>query len=234
MGVPHAGSITRQPTTPSTRTPVAVLIDGSALYQAIHTASLAPDDRRFNYIAFVDLLISRVVGLEPGGSGSSSVWTMMTSADPRNAGQAKFLEFAESRLGWDIRTALPVHSFMVEPQVLFGVGQADSLRNGRLIRFDASIAFAMGRLAETHRLVVVSDSFPLALTMLRVRELWEAKVGRSYLAFFGRALEPRWHGVLRGQRGLDFIDLDEDVPALFGTSEMEVHLTAPKHGSVLF
>lgn len=230
----RVGLTSRQPAPPSARTPVAVLIDGSALYQAIHSPSLVPDDRRFNYIAFVDLLVNKVAGLEPGGPGSSSLWTMMTSADPRNTGQAKFLEFAETRLGWDVRTALPIHSFMVEPQLLFGVGQADSLRNGRLIRFDASIAFAMGRLAETHRLVVASDSFPLALTMLRVSELWEAKTGRPVLTFFGRALEPRWHGVLRGQQGLDFVDLDDHLPALFGTQETEVQQPARKAGSVLF
>lgn len=228
------GLNTRQSAPPSPRTPVAVLIDGSAIYQAINTASPVSDDRRFNYLAFVDLLMSQVAGLEPGGPGSSSVWTMMTSADPRNAGQVKFLEFAETRLGWDVRTVLPFDSFVVEPQVLFGVGQADSLRNGRLIRFDALIAFAMGRLADTHRLVIVSDSFPLALSMKRVSELFEATTGRPVLAFFGRALEPRWHRVIRHEQALDFVDLDDHMPALFGTKETEVRLPARKAGSVLF
>src|SRR5262249_47789348 len=154
-------------------------------------------------------------GLKQPTDGGDSIWSMWTSADPSNAGQTKFLEFAEQRLRWHVRASFPSQSFMVEPDALFGIG-ADSTKSARLLRFDASIAFAMGRLADTHRIVVVSDSFTLRDAMMRVNEHWGNTNGRCVHAFFGQACDPRWRTVKRSDVEPKFIDLDDHQLELFG------------------
>ncbi len=87
-----------------------------------------------------------------------------------------------------------------------------------LIRFDSQIAFAMGRLASEQRIVVVSDSYPLASTLQRARHLRGASQPKNVLAFFGSALDPRWQRLLRdpSKSEIEFIDLDDEEAALFG------------------
>lgn len=210
--------------------PYAVLIDGSALY----TAQPGSDERRLNYVGFSDVLAREIPGLELAGDRGSCVWTMWTSADSRNQGQMKFLEFAEQRLGWEVRTSAPHQSFVVEPQALFGMGQTDPSRTGRLMRFDAPIAFAMGRLAQSHRLVVVSDSFALASTMFRVNEHWGGGEDDCVLAFYGRTLDSRWRQALRREHSPRLVDLDDFQRELFGIEEMEVRSPAREPGSLVF
>ena len=207
---------------------VAVLIDGSALFLE------NPEEKRLNYFALNEVLVSRVPGLQLPIPNGASIWSMWTAADSRNAGQMKFLEFAEQRLHWSVRTVPPRLAFTVEPEALFGIGSADASRFGRLIRFDAPIAFAMGRLAESHRLVVVSDSFALASTMARVNEHWGADNNRCALAFFGRACDQRWRGVLRDEFAPEFIDLDDHQSKLFGIEEKEVRSDGRKAERFVF
>lgn len=197
--------------------PHAVLIDGSALF----FASRLREDLRLNYFELISVLIEAVPGLRPPGEDESSLWTMWTASDPRNSGQAKFLEFAEQRLQWNVRRALPQAAYTVEPEVLFGLGAVDLGRASRLIRFDAPIAFAIGRLAETHRIIVVSDSFALSDTMLRVDEAWGPANGQPVLAFFGYAIDSRWRPILRGKGAHGFVDLDDHEARLFGLEQSE-------------
>lgn len=219
------------PTLPKSKR-CAVLIDGSALFLA--SASRIMDGRRLNYFALVDLLVREVEGLKTPSESTDSIWTMWTSADPSNAGQSKFLEFAEQRLRWQVRASLPWQSFVIEPEALFGLN-ADTAKSGRLVRFDTSIAFAMGRLAESHRLIVVSDSFTLRESMIRVNEHWGAEHGPCVHAFFGQACDPRWRTVRKSSGDPLFIDLDDHQAELFGleTSE-EVRRPAAQPGQPIF
>jgi hypothetical protein len=203
--------------TPAPTKPCAVLIDGSALYLA--TASRATESRRLNYFALVEVLV-REFGVRPPSDNGSSIWTMWTSADPGNAGQSKFLDFAEQRLRWQVRSMYPSQAYMIEPETMFGIG-VDSTKSGRLLRFDAQIAFAMGRLAESHRLVVVSDSFPLRDAMLRVNENWARTTEGCGRAFFGQSSETRWLTTRHTDFDAPFLDLDRFHDELFGGEPRE-------------
>ncbi len=218
------------PLRPTTIKKTAVLIDGSALF----LASRAPEERRLNYLALRDLLVREVEGLKDPSAANDSIWTMWTAADPSNLGQAKFLEFAEQRLSWHVRRTLPWQAFMIEPDALFGISGSDAVKASRLMRFDAQIAFAMGRLAETHRLVVITDSYALCDPIMRINENWGAEHGRCVLSFFGHACDPRWRAALKTPYAPKFIDFDDYEPELFGIERKEVKLPEARPGQLVF
>ncbi|MRD49360.1 hypothetical protein GHT07_18955 [Caenimonas koreensis DSM 17982] len=208
--------------------PCAVLIDGSALYLA---SAHRPDNQRLNYPVFVDVLAFKVPGLHPAGEGEpKSIWSMWTSADPSNSSQTRFLDFAEKRLQWEVRACRPWQAHVVSPDLLFGVG-ADLAKANRLMRFDTSIAFAMARLCDTHRVIVVSDSFALREPIARVNE-YLPKHGKVVLAFFGQALDPRWRGNLQDPFSPEFIDLDDHESELFGVPNQEVREPEKRSGLI--
>lgn len=214
---PPSGRSAARATTPPRRAtiPCAVLIDGSALFLGARTLY---EGRQLDYRALVRLLVERCEGVTaPALSGGHSRWVMWTSAAPQNQGQARFLDFAENELHWEIRAFAPADSFMVEPVAVLGLS-AESKSAGRLVRFDASIAFALGRLAETHRLVVVTDSFAISDPLLRAAQLAPEGAPRPVLASFGRALDGRWLRVLRNQSEAApvLLDLDDFESGLFG------------------
>lgn len=204
------------PATPAA--PVTVLVDGSALFLA---ARVAGGGRQLDYRKLVEILCHHLSGhLHPPGReghGRASTWVMWTSAMSDNAGQNRFLEFAEKELLWVVRRVSPSDSFMVDPSSVLGL-IGESNKTSRLIRFDSQIAFAMGRLASEQRIVVVSDSYPLASTLQRARHLRGASQPKNVLAFFGSALDPRWQRLLRdpSKSEIEFIDLDDEEAALFG------------------
>lgn len=205
-------------TPPSTSLPVTVLVDGSSLFLA---AKMAGDGRPLDYRNLVELLCSRYEGElfppEREHGGKPSTWVMWTSATAENAGQNRFLEFAEKELLWAVRRVSPSDSFMIDPSSVLGL-VGDSRATSRLIRFDSQIAFAMGRLAEDQRIVVVSDSYPLASSLQRAKQLRPNSQANNVLAFFGGALDPRWQRLLRepSKAEIDFVDLDEHESFLFG------------------
>ena len=204
--------ISRRPIRPSSKKrPCAVLVDGSSLYLAGRSLH---EGRPLDYHGLVGLLVDEVSGLgKPGEQGA--LWTMWTSASAQNEGQSRFLEFAERDLRWEVRRFNPSDSYMVEPTMLLG-WSSDGRSASRLVRFDASIAFAIGRLAEKHApLVVVSDSFALEDPLRRAARV-SPESSPLYLAFFGRALDSRWQGVLRKESPVKFIDFDEHEEKLFG------------------
>jgi hypothetical protein len=198
--------------------PVTVLVDGSALFLA---ARVAGGGRALDYRKFVELLCQRLQGqlFPPGREGGAppSTWVMWTSATSDNAGQNRFLEFAEKELLWAVRRVSPSDSFMVDPSSVLGL-IGDSSKTARLIRFDSQIAFAMGRLALDQRIVVVTDSYPLAASLQRAKHLRAGSQANNVLAFFGSALDPRWQRLLRdpSKSDIDFVDLDEEETTLFG------------------
>ena len=204
----------------------AVLVDGSSLYLAARSLH---EGRPLDYHGLVNLLVDQVADLgKPGEAGA--VWTMWTSASAQNEGQSRFLEFAERDLRWEIRRFRPADSYMVEPTMLLG-WSPDSRSANRLIRFDASIAFAIGRLAQEHTpLVVVSDSFSLEDPLRRV-----ARVSPPpHLAFFGRALDSRWQGVLRKESPVEFIDFDEHEDRLFDMARTPPHEVKAETGGFVY
>jgi hypothetical protein len=195
--------------------PSYVLVDGSALFLAVRALG---DGRALDYRALMDVLCENVPGLtRPGGREDATQWVMWTSASTDNAGQNRFLEFAEKELLWTVRRVAPAESFMVDPAAALGITQ-DSRAASRLVRFDASIAFATARVADTHRVVVVSDSFPLADPLQRACRFRGVGVPPNVLAFFGRAVDGRWQRLLRDstKHGVQFVDLDEFEAKLFG------------------
>jgi hypothetical protein len=187
------------------------LIDGSALYMA---ARALYENRQLDYHGLVRLLTTKIEGLAT--PGPSAKWVMWTSFSPQNAGQARFLDFAENELQWEVRRSNPADSYIVEPSSIMDASQ--STRN-RLVRFDASIAFAIGRLAERNRIVVISDSFALSQPLLVASQL-APEGAPPVLAFFNRFLDSRWQGVLRREpsSALDFLSFDEAEDLLFGST----------------
>lgn len=194
----------------------AVLIDGSALYLA--TRSLY-EGSQLDYRELIDVLVDQVQGVKPPLANDAH-WVMWTAASAQNAGQTRFLDFAENQLRWSVRRFSPVDSYMVEPTSLIGMS-GDSRTSNRLMRFDASIAFAIGRLAgPTCRIVVLSDSYALADPLIRAGRVCKTK---PTVAFFGRAIDSRWPRALRSSNAqVDFLDLDEFEFQLFGAPEEEV------------
>ena len=203
------------------RLPFAVLIDGSALF--LQARNLY-EDRQLDYIALGRLIADQIQGLSlPSVGASKDLWVMWTSADPKNAGQSRFLDFAERELRWTVRRFVPNESFMIEPRLIVGEA-ASGPAASRLVRFDAAISFAIGRLCSTRHIVVVSDSFALAGPLQRASKLLGSD-HLSTLVFFGLALDTRWHRLLRDgmDSGIKFVDLDKHDSELFeGVGRKEV------------
>lgn len=219
-----------QPFQQTADTPCAVLIDGSALFLAVRTLY---ENTSLNYRALIEILVETVRGLHRPTSITRPPWVMWTSASPQNQGQVRFLEFVENELSWEVRRVSPVDSYMVEPVSVLGL--SDSRAASRLVRFDASIAFALGRLATSHRVVVLTDSFALADPMMRTATIVGSPSSKPVLAFFGRAIDARWHRVLgKHERAPDWLDLDDHEEVLFGTSLTAPHRSEVRHADFVF
>ena len=206
----------------------ALLLDGTALFQA--SKSLYPE----NSLDYQTLKF--ILGMEAGWPESDSAAedsvrsVMWTSAVEDNLGQAKFLDFVETKLYWKVRKFRPADSYMVDLSSNAALG-GNPHASQRLMRFDAPIAFAMGRLAESHQIMLVTDSFTLADPLLRAIEISGQK---AHLAFFGRALDSRWLRVIRSTPELNFIDLDDFSEVLFGVSAHPASESFPKEKSLIF
>lgn len=177
-----------------------------------------------------------VVKAEPFDYPPRTAWIMWSAISAKNEGQARFLKHVDG-LGWDIRPFAPADSFMVDPVTTLSLSTGTRIGE-RLTRFDASIAYMIGRLAEHCQIVLISDSFALAEPLVRAAssryeaERNQAKLENrepkqmppNILAFFARALDPRWFAVLRDWRtdGLSdcvqFLDLETRAHMLFGVS----------------
>lgn len=215
------------------QTPTAVLIDGTALFL---TSRSLYEDRQLDYRKLVQVLHEHVPGLRPSWApGPKDIWTMWTSASAQNEKQNRFLAFAESDLRWDIRKFSPADSYLVEPATALSLG-ADSRLAGRFMRFDAAMAFAIGRLAHDHRIVVVTDSFALADPLRRAGAVGiEKGIPNPALAFFGRALDSRWQRMVRKEPDVvTFIDFDELAGSLYGEDAVQPYREEPKTGTYVY
>lgn len=178
----------------------ALLIDGTAVY----FRSREGHSERLDYEGFNRVLLAEA------GVTSFDPALFFTTYDAQNEGQAKFLNFLQSRLAWE-----PEPRPVWEADPLPERARWDRSERNEFIRFDASIAYALGRLVERRRkIVVVTDSFALEHPMTITAEHKQIIV---VLAFFGRQLDPRWLPVIRGgQSKIGFIDLDDYSEDLFG------------------
>lgn len=163
-------------------------------------------------------------------------WMMWSAISAKNEGQARFLKHVHG-LGWDIRSFAPADSFMVDPVTTLSLAAGTTIGE-RMTRFDASIAYMIGRLADHCQIVLLTDSFALAEPLVRAanaRFQVEKRLAQeenreikqmppNILAFFSRALDPRWFGVLRDWRSegmsdcVRFFDLETRAHLLFGVS----------------
>jgi hypothetical protein len=178
----------------------AALIDGTALY----FRSREGRSERLDYEALAR-------ALQPNAASTLDPAVFFTTYDPQHEGQAKFLTFLQTRLRWKVETR-PIWDADPLPR---DAPWERSERRNEFIRFDSSIAFALGRLLERRdRIIVVSDSFALEQPMLAAAEYNQAEI---VLAFFGRQLDQRWLPIVKtGDSKISFWDLDESTEALFG------------------
>lgn len=215
-----------------TETPSAVLIDGTALFL---TSRSLFEGRQLDYRRLVQVLHEQIPDLRPSWTPNrGDIWTMWTSASAQNEKQSRFLDFAENDLRWEIRKFSPADSYMVDPSAALGLG-TDARLAGRFMRFDAAMSFAAGRLAQTHRLIVLTDSFALADPLRRTTAISGASFGKPILAFFGRALDPRWQRTLRKEPdAVHFIDLDELAGSLYGEDAVQPYREDPKPADFVY
>jgi hypothetical protein len=185
-------------------------MDAGAVFFAIRELH---EGAQLNYPQLMEVLSRQGFPL-PTGQPAGPMWVLWSSAVAANPGQVRFLQFAERELRWNVRRFSPADSYMVDPAGLGASG--DPKLANRLMRFDASIAFAIGRIAVDHRIAVISDSFALAEPLVRAARTVRQK---NVLAFFGRLLDPRWQRLLRddANESVTFLDLDEDEESLFGS-----------------
>jgi hypothetical protein len=188
----------------------AVFMDAGAVFFAVRDMH---ENQQLSYPALMDLLAKRGFPL-PGHSEDDHPWVMWSAAVSQNPGQMRFLQYAERELRWRVRRFAPADGYMVDP---LNIGVMGESRN-RLMRFDASIAFAIGRIAADHRIAVITDSFAVAEPLLRAARLSRET---NVIAFFGRLLDARWQGLLRAERRdegvpIELVDLDEYDEQLFG------------------
>lgn len=178
----------------------ALLVDGSALFFAAR--ALFPD-RNLNYHELSKIIQTHVgdLRIEPA--------LFFSSVDIGNEKQVKFVEFVEQNLGWTVQRVAPHEASMCNPLLTDAVF--------RSIRFDAWLAYALGRLTTKpglSKIVVVSDSWPLAGP---VREC-AARDKSIAVCFFGAVIDTRWHKVFRESTeafSIDFLDLDNYTEVLF-------------------
>lgn len=189
----------------------AVLIDGTALYFRSREARA----ERLDFEALASFLEKR------SSPDLVELVVFFSTFDDANEAQQKFLTFLRTRLRWDVELR-PIWEADPLPR---DAPWERSARRNEFVRFDAAISFAIGRLVDRYkRIVVVTDSFGVEQPIAAARALEHAQL---VLAFFRHSLDPRWHTrLLTGSRGgVEFWDLDE-VPALFGRDPPEASVSS--------
>lgn len=190
----------------------AVFMDAGAVFFAARDMH---EGQQLAYPPLMDLLAKKGFPLPSNSGRDDHLWVMWSSAVAHNPGQTRFLQYAERELRWRVRRFQPAEGYMVDPVSIGMTG--DTRAVNRLLRFDASIAFAIGRVAEDHRIAVVTDSFAVAEPLLKAARL-AGHGSTNVIAFFSRLLDPRWQRLLREEDSvpIELLDLDEYEEQLFG------------------
>lgn len=145
-----------------------------------------------------------------------------TAADEGNPNQVKFNDMIRNTIGWHVHQVAPHEASIINPLL--------DEHAPRIIRFDAMIAYALGRLtagrnvpanvtnmenSPVSRVFIVSDSWALAGP---VKDCVSRGTSVT-MVFFGSLIDNRWHKVLRDAEKagskLDFFDLDTVTQRLF-------------------
>lgn len=179
----------------------ALLVDGTALFLSSRTLER---EKNLDYLSLDQRLkiAARVKSFD--------LALFFTSFDPNNDGQRKFLGFVNDRLGWTV-DAVHTNEAVLRPPASTSI---DSVEVRPFVRFDARIAFCLGRLAgQYEHVIVISDSYSLAAPILETVD----RQTKVTLAFFGQLLDPRWGKVIhKVSPSVVWIDLDKDLADLFG------------------
>jgi hypothetical protein len=182
-----------------------MLVDGSALFFGQRAVS---PEKNLDYTELDGLL-----RLHAGSGSPARNALFFTAADESNEKQIKFHDMI-SNMGWTVHQ-VPPHEATVGNPLL-------SDQQARIIRFDAMITYAMGRLTagfqSVSHLVVISDSWPICAPArdcaLRGKQVT--------IAFFGSVIDTRWHKAFREAEShneqLKFLDLDAVHAKLFSRS----------------
>lgn len=135
---------------------------------------------------------------------------VFTSFDPNNEGQRKFLDFVGDRLGWTV-DRVHTNDAILRPPTSTSLDVAEARP---FVRFDARIAFCLGRLAgQFEHVIVVSDSYALAAPILETVE----RGTKVTLAFFGQLLDTRYGKLIhKVAPSIAWLDLDKHLAELFG------------------
>jgi hypothetical protein len=182
-----------------------ILADGSALFFGQRAVS---PEKTLDYTELCSLLQAQCGSKTPARTA-----LYFTAADDSNEKQAKFHDVL-GNMGWTV--------YQVPPQEASMANTLLSDQHVRIIRFDAMIAYALGRLtAKTEtpqNVVIISDSWPL----------WGpvhdcASRGHNItIAYFGNVIDTRWHKAFRdaetAKESLTFLDLDLAHAKLFSRS----------------
>ena len=179
----------------------ALLGDGTALFLASRTLER---DKNLDYVA-LDQRLKMVARVK-----SFDLALFFTSFDPNNDGQRKFLGFVNDRLGWTV-DAVHTNEALLRP---VATGDSDTGEFRPFVRFDARIAFCLGRLAGQYdHVIVISDSYGLSAPILETVE----RQTKVTLAFFGQLLDPRWGKIIhKVSPPVAWLDFDKDLLELFG------------------
>lgn len=199
-------------TTPLGPKKTAVFMDAGAVFFAVRDMH---EGQQMSYPALMNLLAGSGFPLPSRSDDDDHLWAMWSSAVTQNPGQMRFLQYAERELRWRVRRFHPAEGYMVDP-MSFG-SSSDARSANRLLRFDASIAFAIGRVAEDHRIAVITDSFAVAEPLVKAARM-AGQSCTNLIVFFSRLLDPRWQRLLRGEGRMpvELLDLDEHQEQLFG------------------
>jgi len=198
----------------------ALLVDGSALFFGQRAVS---PDKNMNYMALKEHLER-----QSRTDTSPMPALFFTAGDEGNEKQVKFHELIKTGLGWHVHQ-IPPHEATIANALLDDP-------NNRTIRFDAMIAYALGRLSASRsvktasqaesnsanpaidQVFVISDSWPLSGP---IRDCVSRGTAVT-VAFFGSFIDTRWHKAFReaekSDQKLTFIDLDTIAQRLFDRS----------------
>ncbi len=205
----------------------AVLIDGSTLF----LSARALYEGQLDYRKLFPVLKQHLPWLnEPS---DENPWVMWTSASADNGPQSRFLEFAQRELRWEVRASSPAETYLIDPTMLSSIGPDHPIRP-KLLRFDAAMAFALGRLSsDNFRCLVLSPSFQLA-EPLRIVASVNSNL-KPAVAFFGHGLDPRMQQFLTNRESpVDFVDLSNFADNLFSFPPARKDPTPPSTRHLVF
>ena len=147
------------------------LVDGTAIY--FRGREGRPNTQRLDYEGLNRILLAEA------GAASFDPAIFFTTYDQQNDTQAKFLAFIQTRLGWEVEPRPVWDADPLPTASELGTRRAQP----QFIRFDASMAYALGRLVQQRsHIIVVTDSFALQHPMLIAAEHTQTKI---VLSFFG-------------------------------------------------